>query len=173
MQQSTMMQRSEKTHLLALSAVFAALIFLFTAYLFHIPTPFGYTHFGNTLIFLVGTLLPAPYAFAAAAVGCGLADLLTAPVWVVPTVIIKGCTALMMSNKTEKIICPRNMVGLALAYTVNVGGYFICTGLMYGSWLFNVARVFTDLVSPLICAFLFLLIGRVMDKTDMKAKFHL
>lgn len=164
---------SKKTYYLALSAIFAALIFLFTAYIFHIPTPFGYTHFGNTLIFLVGTLLPAPYAWASAAIGCGLADLFTAPVWVLPTVLIKGGAAIMMSSKTPKIICGRNMIGLLLAYLVNFLGYYLCTGFMYGSWLFSVARVFTDVISPFLCAMLFLLIGHIMDRTNFKRKFNL
>ena len=167
------MKRSEKTYYLTLGAVFAALIFLFTAYLFHIPTPFGYTHFGNTLVFLVGTLLPAPYAWGSVVVGCGLADLLTAPIWVLPTILVKGTTALMMSNKTEKIICPRNMVGLVLAYLVNFFGYYICSGILYGSWFFTVSRFFSDIISPLFCAFLFILIGKIMDRTGIKAKFHL
>ena len=128
---------SKKTYYLTLSALFAALIFLFTAYLFHIPTPFGYTHFGNTLIFLVGTLLPAPYAWASVVIGCGLADVFTAPVWVLPTILVKGATVLMMSSKTEKIICTRNTIGLVLAYLVNFLGYYLFTGFMYGSWLFS------------------------------------
>lgn len=168
-----MARTTKKTYYMSLSAIFAALIFLFTAYLFHIPTPLGYTHFGNTLVFLVGTLLPAPYAWASVAVGCGMADLFTAPVWVVPTIIVKGATTLMMSSKTEKIICPRNMIGLVLAYLVNFIGYYVCSGIMYGTWFFTLSRVFTDVLSPLLCAFLFILIGKMMDKTGMKAKFHL
>ena len=49
----------------------------------------GYIHFGDAIIYLTATLLPAPYAIAAAAIGGGLADLLTAPMWILPTIIIK------------------------------------------------------------------------------------
>ena len=164
------MKRSKKTYLIALSAMFAALIYLFTAYVFHIPTPYGYMHFGNTLVFLVGAILPGPYAFGAAAIGCGIADLLTAPIWVVPTVIIKGTSAVMLSSKTEKVICKRNIIGLVLAYLVNFIGYFICTGLIYGNWLFNLARVFSAVISPMICAVVAYFLGKIIDKTDFKAK---
>ena len=41
----------------------------------------GYIHLGDALIYLAAVLLPAPYAMAAGAIGGGLADLLTAPVW--------------------------------------------------------------------------------------------
>lgn len=167
------MIQSKKTHYLTLSAIFAALIFLFTAYLFHIPTMFGYTHFGNTLIFLVGTLLPAPYAWAATVVGCGLSDLLTAPVWIIPTVIVKGAMVLVMSCKTEKIICTRNIIGLVLSYLINFWGYYVFEGLMFGNWLVPLTRVFSAIVSPFICAVLFILIGKIMDKAEFKVKFHL
>ena len=168
-----MTTQSSKTRYLTMSAIFAALIYLFTAIIFHIPTPYGYMHFGNTLIFLVGALLPTPYAFAASAIGCGIADLMTAPIWVIPTVIIKGTTAIMLSSKTEKIICPRNIVGLVLAYLVNVVGYYIVTGLMYKIWAFDPARIFSAIISPIICAILFVIIGKIMDKTNFKQKVHL
>ena len=57
-----------KTRLLALSGLFAAVIFAVTAYI-HIPTGLGYTHAGDGIIYLAASLLPAPYAAAASAVG--------------------------------------------------------------------------------------------------------
>ena len=57
----------------------AALITIMTAYICHIPvgTNGGYIHFGDALIYLSATLLPKPYAICAAAIGGGVADLLT------------------------------------------------------------------------------------------------
>ena len=64
------------------TALFAALICVTTAYIFHIPfgTNGGYVHIGDTLIYLAAAILPAPYAMIAGALGGAFADLLTAPV---------------------------------------------------------------------------------------------
>lgn len=73
-----------------MAALFAAIITVVTAYVLRIPTGNGYIHLGDSFIFLAASLLPLPYAIAAAAVGAGLADALTAPIWVIATVIIKS-----------------------------------------------------------------------------------
>lgn len=51
---------------LTLTGLFAAMITLMTAYIFHIPygANGGYIHFGDTLIYLAAILLPKPYAIA-------------------------------------------------------------------------------------------------------------
>ena len=74
-------KESEKIRYLATAGIMAALITLMTAYICHIPvgTNGGYIHFGDSLIYLAAVLLPRPYALAAAAIGGGLADLLTTP----------------------------------------------------------------------------------------------
>ena len=104
------MNDQQKLHQLILAALFAAAIAVMTAYLLHIPIPTGgYIHLGDTLIYLAACLLPTPYAVMAAAIGGGLADLLTAPLWVVPTVLIKAMVALLFTGKGEKILMPRNI----------------------------------------------------------------
>ena len=92
------MRESKKLRLLCLAALFAGAIAVTTAYLLHIPIPTGgYIHLGDALIYLAACLLPAPYAVGAAMVGAGLADLLTAPLWVVPTLLIKAIVALVQA----------------------------------------------------------------------------
>lgn len=75
--------RETRLRLLTLTGIFAALICLFTAYICHIPVGpnGGYLHFGDTFIYVAASLLPQPYALLAGAIGGGLADLLTAPMW--------------------------------------------------------------------------------------------
>ena len=76
--------------LLTVTGLFAAIITLMTAYICHIPygANGGYIHFGDALIYVAAVILPRPYAMAAAAIGGGLADLLTAPMWAQATIII-------------------------------------------------------------------------------------
>ena len=76
---------------MTLTGLFAAMITLMTAYICHIPygANGGYIHFGDALIYIAAVLLPRPYALAAAAIGGGLADLLTAPMWAPATDVYK------------------------------------------------------------------------------------
>ena len=99
------------------TAVMAALTTLMTAYIFHIPVGVngGYVHLGDTMIYLAAAFLPLPYACAAGAIGGGLADLLTAPVWAPATIIIKMLICLPFSSKGTKLVTKRNVVALFLA----------------------------------------------------------
>jgi len=109
-------RESKKLRLLCLAALFAGAIAVTTAYLLHIPIPTGgYIHLGDALIYLAACLLPAPYAVGAAMVGAGLADLLTAPLWVVPTLLIKALVALLFTSRAPRLLCPRNGAALLLA----------------------------------------------------------
>ena len=45
------------------------------------------------------------------------------------------------------------------------------TGFLYQDWLFPIARLYTDVIPPLICAVLFVIIGKIIDRTDLKSKF--
>ena len=58
---------------LTLSAVFAAIICVVTAFV-HIPTHQGYIHVGDGIIFIAAAVLPEPYATGAAAIGAGMSD---------------------------------------------------------------------------------------------------
>ena len=99
-------QAHEKMKNLTLSAMFAAVIMLMILYLFHIPvgSSGGYVHFGDAFIYLAACFLPMPYACGAAAIGAGLADVLSgSAIWAIPTMMIKPLTALWFTNKQEKL----------------------------------------------------------------------
>ena len=119
------------------TAVMAALTTLMTAYIFHIPVGVngGYVHLGDTMIYLAAAFLPLPYACAAGAIGGGLADLLTAPVWAPATIIIKMLICLPFSSKGIKLVTKRNVVALFLAFAISATGYYIAEGIIYGNWI--------------------------------------
>ena len=81
----------QKVSRLTSTALFAALICVTTAYIFHIPFGVngGYVHIGDSLIYLAAAFLPTPYAMFAGAIGGAMADILTAPVYAPATFIIK------------------------------------------------------------------------------------
>ena len=118
------MREMQRFHLLCLSAVFAAAITVTTAYLLHIPIPTGgYIHVGDAVLYLAACLLPAPYAVAAAAIGAGLADLLTAPMWVLPTLVIKALVALLFTSRGPRLLCPRNVAAAVGAAVLSSTAY--------------------------------------------------
>ncbi len=170
----TMVQRNsqERLHLLTLTGIFAALICLFTAYICHIPVGAngGYIHFGDTLIYVAASLLPQPYALAAAAIGGGLADLLTAPMWAPATVIIKALITLPFTWKAQKLLCTRNRVAPFLSWIISTIGYYLAEGLIFGTY----AALFTSILGSAIQSggslLFYYLVAGVLDRQDIKAK---
>ena len=52
---------------------------------------------------------------AAGAVGAGLADLLTAPMWVLPTLIVKALVCLPFTSKNQRVLCGRNIAAIFIS----------------------------------------------------------
>ena len=123
------MKEYQKLYRLVTAALFAAAIAVMTAYMLHIPIPTGgYIHIGDALIYLAACLLPLPHAVGAAAVGAGLADLLTAPMWVVPTLIIKAIVVLPFTSRRTRILCPRNIAAIFISGLISPVGYCVLLG---------------------------------------------
>ena len=160
----------EKLRYMTITAVMAAMITVMTAYLFHIPTGMneGYIHFGDTLVYLGAAMLPTPYAMAAGAIGGGLADLLTAPVWTPASVIIKMAIVTPFSCKGEKLMTRRNMLALVCSGMISIVGYYLAEGLMFG---FRTA-FFTSATGSIIqaggSAVFFLIAAGALDQIHFK-----
>lgn len=157
---------------LTITGLMAAMITIMTAYICHIPTGIngGYIHFGDSLIYIAAALLPAPYALAAAAIGGGLADLLTAPMWVPATVIIKMLITIPFTNKPAKIVTPRNIVATAAACLISCIGYFIAEYLLYGTETALTASISGNLIQACGSAVFFGIFGSALDKVHTKSK---
>lgn len=164
-----------KTRYLSITAIFAALITVMTAYVCHIPVPIagGYMHFGDSLIFLAATLLPTPYACAAAAIGGGLADLLTAPMWTLPTVIIKALLVLPFTSKHNKIIHTRNLIAPVLAYLISGTGYFLANNMIFHSGVAFLTSFGASAIQSLGSAVVFIALGLLLDKAGFKKQLNL
>lgn len=144
-----------------------------TAYVFHIPTPMtgGYIHLGDSLIYLAATILPTPYAFAAGAIGGGLADLLTAPMWTLPTVIIKMLITLPFTSKGHKIINGRNMIAPVFAYLISGTGYYLANNLIFHSGIAFLASFGGSAIQSLGSGVVFIVFGLFLDKAGFKKQF--
>lgn len=156
----------ESLRRLCLAAVFAALVFVATAYLPRIPTVNGYVHLGDTLVFLCASLLPMPYAVAASAIGGGLADLLTGyAIWAPASFIIKGATAFFFTSRGKKILCAKNFIAIAIAAVICVGGYYVWAAIFIsGSWAAPVSELFPNLMQTVVSGVLYVVIALVFDR---------
>lgn len=164
---------TNKLILLVLSALFAAMITVMTAFLFHIPIGVngGYLHFGDALIYLAASILPTPYACVAAAVGAGLADVVSGvPVWAPFTLVIKACIALLFTSKKEKLLSKRNVLALLGAWPVTCVGYYIAEAIITGNWIVPAAGLPGNTIQAAGSAVLFVLIALALDKMQFKGR---
>lgn len=161
---------------LILSALFAAMITVMTAFLFHIPIGVngGYLHFGDALIYLAASILPAPYACAAAAVGAGLADIVSGvPIWAPFTLVIKACIALLFTSKKAKLLNKRNALALLGAWPITCVGYYIAEAMITGNWIVPAAGLPANTIQAAGSAVLFVLIALALDKMQFKSRLKL
>ncbi|MDY2738495.1 MAG: TIGR04002 family protein [Acidaminococcus sp.] len=164
--------RETRLRLLTLTGIFAALICLFTAYICHIPVGpnGGYLHFGDTFIYVAASLLPQPYALLAGAIGGGLADLLTAPMWAPATIIIKMLITLPFTSKAPTLLCRRNKIAPFLSWIISTIGYYLAEGLIFGSKTALLTSIIGSALQSGGSLIFYGLIVSVLDKSGVKAK---
>lgn len=154
-----------------MTALFAAIITVLTAYVLHIPVGNGYVHAGDSFIFIASCLLPTPYAIAASAIGAGLADALSgAPIWIPATVIIKSLITLCFTSKTKKLINTKNIVAILFAVIITCVGYYAYEGLVYGNWTAPIAGLVPNVIQVAANGALFIIVGLALDATNFKNK---
>lgn len=115
---------------ICLTAVFAALICIVTIFI-QIPIPLGYFNIGNALILICCCLIPAPYGILAGSFGSAIADLITFPVWTIPTLVIKALMPLLfyILKKTRLPLIPIAVISMLIP----LAGYTLCGAIIYGS----------------------------------------
>ena len=158
--------------LLCISGILTALVFVITAYP-HIPTNNGYIHVGDALIFLAGCILPWQYAIFVGSVGALLADCLTGfALWAPASIIIKTVTALLFTNKGDKIMSLRNYLVLFPATIICAGGYYLYESLIYSNFISPLASIPASIVQSVVSSALFICVGLAFDKIKFKSKFN-
>ena len=159
------------TRELCIKALLAALVCVATMVI-QVPVPAtnGYIHLGDSLIFLAASILPSPYAAVAASIGGGLADLLTAPMWTLPTIIIKALITIPFCNKGAKILSKRNMFAPLLAYCISATGYYLSNKLIFGNDVAFWVSISGSLIQSGGSAILYLLFASTLDKMNFKKR---
>lgn len=162
----------KKTLYMTSAALLAALICVTIAFILHIP--FGvngaYIHVGDALIYLAASVLPLPYAMAAAAIGGAMADLLTAPAWAIFTFIIKALLTLPFTSKQDTIITKRNVIAIFVAFPISAIGYVLAEVILYGSWAILVPSVTSSLIQAVGSGIVYIVLGIALDKMNFKKR---
>lgn len=164
--------RGDRTVKMAAAGLFAAMITVMTAYICHIPygANGGYIHFGDALIYGAAVFLPRPYALAAAAIGGGAADILTAPMWAPATVIIKMLLVLPFSESGEKVLTLRNCIAPFAAAILSAAGYYVAEGILFGSFVAPAASLPGSFIQSGGSAVFFFALGAAFDRAHVKGK---
>lgn len=166
-----MKNNRDKIRLLTISALMASICLLLTAYI-HIPSSKGYIHIGDGIIFLSACLLPTPYAVCIGIAGAGLADILSGyAIWFPATVIVKGLTALLFSDKGEKIITVRNLLAIIPSFVICAGGYICYEALVITDFKTAALQIMSYVIQISASAVLYVAVGLTLDKIDFKKKF--
>lgn len=162
--------KNHRIKLMCFTGLFTALVFVVTAYL-HIPTYNGYVHVGDGLIYIASCLLPWPYAMFVGAGGALLADCLTGyAIWAPGSVIIKGITVLVFSNKGKKINTRRNLWALLPAAIICAGGYYLYESLITGSFIASLEGIPSSITQSVASSVIFVILGLAIDKIGFKQK---
>lgn len=161
--------KSQAIKNLVQAAIFAAMTTLLTMFL-HIPIVGngGYVHLGDAVIFLSASLLPLPYAVAAAGIGGALSDLFLFPAYALPTLLVKALLALAFSSKKAKIICLRNILALPVCAVITIGGYYLAESILYGNWVAPVASIPSNLIQAAGSSTVYIILGMALDKMKIK-----
>lgn len=162
----------------ALSAMFAALVTVTTAFI-KIPTPLGYVHAGDSMVYLAASVLPGPFGIIASSIGGGLADLISGYAhWVIPTMIIKALNvlpfflcriALKNDQRYNRIINKPNLLMVIPSTVITLGGYLLA------NWFFHdlpaaLAAVIPNLLQVGVAAALYIALGLSLDAVGFKQK---
>lgn len=161
---------NSKIRLMTLAGALTALTVIFTAYIFHIPVGIngGYVHFGDSVIYLAAVLLPAPYAMIVGALGGGIADLLTAPMWAVATVIIKMLIVLPFSSKSETLLTKRNLLAPVISFFISATGYYIAEKILFGTEVALISAFSGSLVQSGGSALFFYIVATAFQSAGIK-----
>lgn len=164
---------NKTTKTTVLTALFAALIFLVTAYVLHIPTPAtgGYVHLGDAFLYLAASILPAPFAIAAGGIGEALSDALTGSVvYALPTLLIKSAMALCFVSAGKKIVTKRNVLASVAAGVICIVGYYLTEAAIYHSFVSPLVEIPANLIQAAASAVIYVLLGNALDRLHVKER---
>ncbi len=139
------------TRLLAITAVFTALTYVFTAFV-NIRLPIaaagGLIHLGNVPLFICAIIFGKKCGAIAGGIGMALFDLLSGwTAWAPFTLVIvslMGYAAGAIAQHHRGL--KWNILAVSAACVIKIAGYYIAEALLYGSWITPAASIPGNLI---------------------------
>ncbi len=128
---------------LCIAGIFAAAIFTVTTFI-RIPVPMGYFNVGNSVILILCCFITLKYGIFAGTVGSALSDLFGYPIWVLPTLLIKGAMTITFYGirkipfHNQKVL---TIVAGCISMLIPVLGYYFAGGILYGGLKASLAQL--------------------------------
>lgn len=168
------MKNSQYVKSLAISGMFAALIYVAT--MISIPIGNGYIHIGDSINYLASSLLPFPLGAFAGAIGGALSDLTLGYVaYILPTFIIKFVNSLMIylfvKHSTDRIFGVRAVIATIFSGIVTVVGYYFTAVILYGGFKAQLATIPGNILQAVGSAVVFLILAKVFDSAKLTVFF--
>jgi len=117
---------------ISLYAIMAALVCVGTL-LFRIPNPMGgYFNVGDVMIFISALTFGPAVGGVAGGIGSSLADVIGFPVFVIPTLCIKGIEGFLAGLITNRKALSRDILAVVLAGSEMIVGYFVVETYLWG-----------------------------------------
>ncbi len=163
--------KNKKIIKIVMSAMFAALVAGLTFFP-AIPIPGGgYVHLGDAMIYIAASFLPMPFAMAVAAIGGGLADLLSGFAAYAPfTVIVKALLTIAFTYKNEKILSKRNLLAPLTGLLITPGIYFVADWILYGGIAAAIPGIIWNICQAAASMIVFYIAAAAFDKLQLKKK---
>lgn len=121
-----MFKKKEKALVqISLTAIMATLVTVGTL-IFRIPNPMGgYFNVGDVMIFVCALTFNPIMSGIAGGIGSAIADMIGFPVFVIPTLIIKGLEGFLASLISNKKNVSRDVLAIGIAGSEMIIGYFL------------------------------------------------
>ncbi len=160
---------------ISFTGMFAAFIFVLTLFV-KVPVASGYVHFGDALVFIGALVLGAPYAFIAAAVGEGLADIAGGYVMYFPATVIVKCLIVVpflieRKKNNKKLLTKTSLLMTLPSGVITVFGYYLADLIIDKSYA--LADIPGNVIQAVGSAIIFVIIAFAFDKANIVEKIDL
>ncbi len=164
----------ESIRTMALTALFIALTYVFTAFI-NIKLPIGgnggLIHLGNVPLFICAILLGKKSGAIAGGIGMGLFDLLSGWVsWAPFTLVIVGLmgfTTGLITEKKKTIV--RYVLAFIVATLIKIVGYYFAEVILYGNFIVPFASIPGNIIQVVTAAVIVLIVIKPLEIASKKA----
>ncbi|MFB5285200.1 ECF transporter S component [Peribacillus asahii] len=174
--QKTQSRSRTQTFDLILTAMLIALVFVATFFL-NIRLPIaangGLVHLGTAMLFIASILFGPKKGAMAGAIGMGLFDLVSGwTLWAPFTFVVRGLQGYIVgkiawSNGRNGTSVAFNLLGTILSVPVMLAGYYVCEGVLYGSWIAPLASIPGNLTQIVVGICIAIPVGVVLKKVPV------